>query len=94
MTNDLQKCREKIHKWGAANRMISEFFKKLLIVLHPPRGHGAPFRFLGCMMDTDLRMHSCIDQFLSKIRPKIKAILRTRGFYSTPDLIIQFKAHI
>ena len=34
-------------------------------------------------------MHSCIEQFLSKIRPKIPNILRTRGYYSVPDLIIQ-----
>ena len=35
-------------------------------------------------MASDLRMHSCIEQLLSKIRAKIAAILRTRGFYSPP----------
>jgi len=45
-------------------------------------------------MDTDLRMHSAIDEFMSKIRPKITAILRTRAYYSTRDLIGQFKTHI
>ena len=65
-----------------------------MIILHPSRGHGAPFKLLGCMVDTDLRMHSCIDQLLSKIRPRITAILRTRGFYSIPDLIIHFRTHI
>ena len=46
------------------------------------------------MIDVDLRMHSAVDQVLGKIRPKITAILRTRGYYSTPDLILQFKTHI
>ena len=46
------------------------------------------------MIDTDLRMHSCIEQLLSKIRPKNTAILRTRGYYCVPDLITQFKTHI
>jgi len=39
-------------------------------------------------------MHSCIEQILSKIRPKITAILRTRGFYSVPELVNQFKTHV
>jgi hypothetical protein len=65
-----------------------------MVVLHPSLDHGPAFKLLGCMMDTDLRMHSCIEQLLSKIRPKITAILRTRGFYSTPELIGQFKTHI
>ena len=46
------------------------------------------------MIDTDLRMKTCIEQLLSKIRPKITAILRTRAYYSTSDLIMQFKIHI
>ena len=46
------------------------------------------------MMDIGLRMHPCIDQLLAKIRPKITAILRARGFYSIPDLVSQFKSHI
>ena len=46
------------------------------------------------MVDVDLRMHSAIDQVLSKIRPKITAILRTRGYYGTSDLILQFKTHV
>ena len=46
------------------------------------------------MIDVDLRMHSAIDQILGKIRPKITAILRTRGYYSTAELVLQFKTHI
>ena len=46
------------------------------------------------MTDPDLRMHSAIDQLLSRIRPKVTAILRTRAYYSVPQLIDQFKTHI
>ena len=46
------------------------------------------------MVDTDLRMETCLELLLSKIRPKITAILRTRAYYSTPDLVTQFKTHI
>ena len=46
------------------------------------------------MIDLDLRMHTSIDQLVSKIRPKSTAILRTRGYYSTSELITQYKTHV
>ena len=39
-------------------------------------------------------MHTAIDQLLSKIRAKSTAILRTRAYYTTPELIHQYKIHI
>ena len=39
-------------------------------------------------------MEHAIDQVLSRIRPKIKALLRTRCYYSTGDMVNQFKIHI
>ena len=39
-------------------------------------------------------MHTAIDQLLSKIRPKCNAILRTQAYYSTVELIQQYKTHI
>ena len=46
------------------------------------------------MIDLDLRMHTAIDQLLSKIRPKSTAILRTRGYYSNAELLSQYKTHV
>ena len=46
------------------------------------------------MTDTDLRMQTAVDQLMTKINPKITAILRARGYYSVPQLIVQFKTHI
>ena len=56
--------------------------------------YGEPFKLLGCLIDLDLRMHSCIDQLLGKIRPKSVAILSTRAYYATAELINQYKSHI
>ena len=64
------------------------------MILHPLEWHGEAFKLLGCMIDPDMRMRSAVEQVLSKIRPKITAILRTRGYYSTPNLMFQFKTHI
>ena len=87
-------CKTRVHNWGRINRVSFDAFKEHMIILHPSESYGDSFKLLGCMIDVDLRMHSAIDQVLVKIRPKITAILRTRGYYSTADLILQFKTHI
>ena len=35
-----------------------------------------------------------VDAILSKVRPRIKALLRTRSHYSIASLIEQFKTHV
>ena len=90
----LQKCRRNMHKWGMTNRVPLDPAKEHLVVLHPSQYHGAVFKLLGCMVDTDLRMQTAVDQLMTKINPKITVILRTRGYYSVPQLIVQFKTHI
>ena len=65
-----------------------------LVMIHPSQSRGEPFKLLGLMMDLDLRMHLAIDQLLSKILAKSTAILRTRAYYSTPELVNQYKIHI
>ena len=94
VVGDLETCRKRTHKWGVANRVTFDAGKEHLIILHPSEHHGEMFKLLGCPMDTDLRMHSAIEQLLSKIRPKITAILRTRAYYNVSSLISQFKTHI
>ena len=90
----LSECRKRVHKWGDANRVTFDAGKEHLVVLHPSESHGDSFKLLGCMIDLDLRMHSCIEQLLSKIRPKSTALLRTRAYYSVPELVNQYKTHI
>ena len=67
--------------------------KEHTVILHPSEFHGDSFKLLGCIVDVDLRMHSAVEQVLSTIRPKVTAILRTRGYYTTAELIVQFKTH-
>ena len=94
VVSTLEICRKRVHAWGRTNRVTFDPGKEHLVIMHPSLGHGAAFRLLGCTMDTDLRMHSAIEELMSKIRPKITAILRTRAYYSTLALIGQFKTHI
>jgi hypothetical protein len=65
-----------------------------MIILHPSEHHGEAFKLLGCPIDPDLRMESAVDHVLKQIRPKTTAILRTRGYYSIPALILQFKTFV
>ena len=39
-------------------------------------------------------MQQAVERILSQARPKIKAILRTRQFYDSKELVNQFKTHI
>ena len=91
---EMDKWREKIHTWGAINRVSFDPVKEHVTILQSTVGHDNSFKLRGCMIDTDLRMHSCMEQWLFKIRPKITAILRTRAEYSISDLFTQFKTHI
>ena len=81
--NDLTECRSRVHTWCRMNRVSFDASKDHLVVLHPSEYHGDPFKMLGLMIDLDLRMHTAIEQLLSKIRSKSTAILRTREYYST-----------
>ena len=90
----LTECRANVHKWGRMNRVSFDAGKEHLVVIHPVENHGESFRLLGCMVDLNLRMHSQIEQLLAKIRPKSKAILRTRAYYNESALIGQYKTHI
>jgi hypothetical protein len=94
VVTELTDCRTRVHAWGRANRVAFDPSKEHLVVMHPSEFHGEPFRLLGCLIDLDLRMHSAVDQLLSQIRPKSTAILRTQAYYSTAELIMQYKTHI
>jgi len=83
-----------VHSWGRANRVSFDASKEHVVILQSSESFGESFKLLGCMVDVDLRMHSAVEQVLSKIRPKVMAILRTRGYYNTTDLILQFKTQI
>ena len=89
----MAQCKKR-HTWPEMNRVSFDISKEHMVILHPSESHGDSFKLLGCMVDVDLRMHSAIEQVLSKIRPKVTAILRTRGYYTTAELILQFKTHI
>ena len=45
-------------------------------------------------MDTALRMETNIQKIIAKACPKVTALLRTKRFYSTRELVQQYKTHV
>lgn len=92
ISRDMHVCRVRVHKWGRVNRVEFDPGKEHVIILHPIDGAGDPFKLLVCLFDCKLLMNQAVDKILSQVRPKIKAILRTRQHYDAKNLIFfQFK---
>jgi hypothetical protein len=91
---DMAITRTEVHKWGTRNRVAFDPLKEHTVIIHPAAGEGDDFKFLGVLFDAKLRMENAVEQILNRIRPKIKALLRTRCFYSVGDMLNQFKTHI
>ena len=87
-------CQKEVHRWGAANRVIFDPAKEQFVIIHPSRGVGAEFKFLGAIVDAKLQMVLEIERIRKKTRPKMQAILRTHHLYSNIDLIRQYKTHV
>lgn len=91
---NLRGCQTEVHGWGELNRVQFDPLKEEMKIIHGKRPHGEPFKFLGPMIDTKLVMDSEVRRIRQKTKPKVKAILRTRPYYSLPGLVNQFKAHV
>jgi hypothetical protein len=91
--NDMQKTRTE-DRWGHRNRVTFDASKEHIVIIHPQQGSGDNFKLLGCLVDTKLSMQPAIDAIIAHVRPKINALLRTRGFYDHANMFAQYKTHI
>jgi len=94
INNKLEECRTHVHKWGRTNRAVFDPGKKHTRITHPQFAEGDPFKLLGLMVDCKLVMDQAIEKVLAQIRPKVKALLRTRAHYSSAQLVDQFKTQV
>ena len=91
---EMDRCRAAVHSWGRKNRVSFDAAKEHVVILHPIHGDGDPVKLLGCLIDCKLLMNHGIENILSRMRPKTKALLRLRGHYPVKELLNQFKTHI
>ena len=64
-------------------------WEDVFAVVHPRFAQGPDFKLFGAIFGTKLTMTSCIEATMRKVTPKIKALLRTRPYHSTSDLVKQ-----
>lgn len=91
---ELATCQRSVHRWGVENRVEFDPKKEEMKILHVRRCHGSSFKFLGPIVDTKLVMDDEVRRIRNKTRPKVKAILRTRPYYTVEALVGQYKAHV
>jgi len=90
----MENCQASIHDWGDVNRVTFDSSKEHRVILSKREPVGESFKFLGPQIDTKLVMSEEVERIRGKAYPKVRAILRTQGFYNTAGLIGQFKAHV
>ena len=91
---DLRRSQADIHAWGRSNRVAFDPLKEEFAVLAARGGDAQTFRLLGPLLDEKLLMHACIDKLYRKAKPKARALLRCRRFFSIGDMLALFKAHV
>ena len=90
----LRELQQKVHDWGAQNRVTFDPAKEHFCILHKLSSEGDVFKLLGVLIDPKLTMETEISRIRKKARQKCKAILSTRGFYDVAALIQQYKSHV
>ena len=58
-------CRERVHKWGRANRVAFDATKEHAVIIHPLSAEGDPFKLLGLLVDCKLIMLPAVEKIFS-----------------------------
>ena len=81
-------------RWGVQNQVLFDKGKSGFAVIHGSEGDGDDFRLLGSWFDTALRMETNVSKIVGKARSKSTALLRSKRYYGTNDMVHQFKTHV
>jgi hypothetical protein len=92
--DELKNCQAAVHHWGDTNQVEFDASKENFVIIHKRSGQGDDFRLLGSWIDVCLNMDTNISKTLARARPKVTTLLRTRPYYTTCDMITQYKAHV
>ena len=91
---ELREIQQRTHEWGRKNQVEFDPSKEFLVIVHPSRGIGDDFKLLGTLLDCKLTMVPCLEALLSKIRPKMRALLRLRHLYPVATMMSQYRCHV
>ena len=90
----LTECQSNLHRWGAANRVVFDPGKEEFILLRRRDAIGNDFRLLGVVFDPQLLMKRGAKKIATEAGWRLKAILKARRLFSTPELMRLYKAHV
>ena len=90
----LSVCQNSLHRWGAANRVTFDPQKEEFIIIRRRNALGPEFRLLGVIFDAQLLMHKGVRKIAVETGWRLKSILRPRAYFTTPELMRLYKAHI
>ena len=91
---ELTELQQRTHEWGRKNQVEFDPSKEHFVIIHPSQGSGDDFKLLGTLFDSKLTMVPCLEPLLSKIRPKIRALIRLKHPYPTVTMLNQYKCDI
>ena len=94
LMDELQEVQARTHMWGGRNQVQFDPSKEHFKIVHPIHGEGDDFKLLGTLLDCRLSMVPCIQELLSKFRPKMRALLRLQHLYTQETMLGQYKTHI
>ena len=93
-TLKLSECQSSLHRWGAANRVCFDPLKEEFVVIRRRKALGSDFKLLGVTFDAQLLMHSGVRKIAVEAGWRLKAILRARSYFTTPELFRLYKANV
>ena len=83
-----------LHRWGAANRVSFDPAKEGFVVIRRQKAIGEDFKLLGVSFDAQLLMHKGVRKIAIEAGWRVKAILRARSYFTTPELVRLYKANV
>jgi len=88
---DMTFTKKSVHAWGTRNRVEFDADKEHVLIMYLRHGERLFVKLFGCTIDAKLTMSLAVDQLVARVRPKVKALPRTRGMYSHADMMMQYK---
>ena len=90
----LRECQSALHRWGQANQVTFDPGKEELKILHRRCNLGVPFKHLGVLFDTKLKMDVAIDRITAEVGWRQQSLLMTRPFHGQSEVITLYKSFI
>ena len=91
---ELRNAQHELHLWGQANQVLFDASKESFHILHRRLYFGETFKVLGCVFDPQLRMLEAAKHVAMEAGWRLKALLRCRRHFTTPELMRLYKAQI